>query len=483
LTAHFVAAILLATRLPAYPTAFQVIPMKRFQAVCVFSTIASAMLAAQSNPVTLIYQPLSPVAVQPGQPRFQLTVHGTGFVSGAVVRWNEKALQTRFVSSSKLKAVVPAAAIAKASTASVTVANPGVIASNVIYFSVRKPSSTVTLETGPQSVEGGQVVVGDFNNDQRPDILVKAADQFADVYLHGKNGNLVKVPGPEWGGTEFVLPTAADLTADFNGDGNLDASLCTNDGSVGSGCTIYLGDGKGGLTVAPGYASVGGIGSVADINHDGILDYVVSECDFSSCALHFYFGNGDGTFNTTGIGIPIASDSGSPVLGDFNGDGKIDLAVPLGNGMIGVLLGNGDGTFRRELDYPVTNSGALAVADVNGDGILDIVTNGVSVLLGKGDGTFTAGPSISVPSASTIHLADFNGDGKLDLVTVTLDSSFNQTMQILLGDGTGSFSIPITFAEGQSYWYPEIGIADLNNDGGLDFILGGQASSTVLLQK
>jgi hypothetical protein len=461
--------------------------MKRSRLVCVFLMlmIASAMLAAQSNPVAMIYQPLTPATVQPGQPGFQLTVRGTGFVSGAVVEWNGKALQTKFVSSSKLRAAVPAEAIAKASTASVTVVNPGVIASNVIYFSVREPSSTVNLVTGPQSVEGGQVVIGDFNNDQRPDILVKATDQFADIYLDGKNGNLVKVLGPEWGGTEFVLPTAADLTADFNGDGNLDASLCTNDGSTSSGCAIYLGDGKGGLTVAPNYSEVGGIGSVADINGDGILDYVTSEeaAGDDGCALHFYFGNGDGTFNTTGIGTSLANNSGSPVFGDFNGDGKIDLAVPLGNGKIGILLGKGDGTFRKEVDYPVANFGQLAVADVNGDGFLDIVTNGVSVLLGKGDGTFTAGPSISVPSAYTIQLADVNGDGQLDLVTVTIDSNYNQTLQILLGDGTGVFASPITFAEGQSYWYPEIGIADLNNDGGLDFVLGGQSSSTVLLQK
>src|SRR5208282_600693 len=213
--------------------------MKRSRLVCLFLMliIASAMLAAQSNPVTLIYQPLTPAAVQPGQPGFQLTVRGTGFVSGAVVKWNGKALQTKFVSSSKLRAAVPAV-------------NPGVIASNVIYFSVREPSSTVTLVTGPQSVEGGQVVVGDFNNDQRPDILVKATDGDADIYLNQENGNLVQVVGPVWGGGDFALPTAADLTADFNGDGNLDASLCTNDASVYNGCTIFLGDGEGGLTEA-----------------------------------------------------------------------------------------------------------------------------------------------------------------------------------------------------------------------------------------
>jgi hypothetical protein len=460
--------------------------MKRSQLVCIFLMLmlASAMLAAQSNPVALIYQPLTPAAVQPGQPGFQLTVRGTGFVSGAVVKWNGKALETKFVSSSKLRAVVPAAAIVKASTATVTVANPGVIASNVIYFTVREPSSTVNLVTGPQSVEGGQVVVGDFNNDQRPDILVKATDGNADIYLNQKNGNLVQVVGPVWGGGDFALPTAADLTADFNGDGNLDASLCTNDGSVYNGCTIFLGDGEGGLTEAPNYSGVGGIGSVADINRDGILDYVTSYCDYSSCGLQIYFGNGDGTFTNSGIGIAEARYSGVPVFGDFNNDGNLDLAVPRPDGKIGILLGNGQGGFHKEVVYPTQDpADEIAVADVNGDGILDIVTNGVSVLLGKGDGTFRAGPSISVPSAYTIHLADVNGDGKLDLVTVTIDSSYNQTLQILLGDGTGSFSSPITFAEGQSYWYPEIGIADLNNDGGLDFILGGQPSSTVLLQK
>ena len=458
--------------------------MKRSQLVCIFLMllITSAMLAAQTNPVALIYQPLSPAAVQPGQPGFQLTVRGTGFVSGAVVKWNGKALQTKFISSSKLKAVVPTAAIAKASTASVTVANPGVTASNVIYFTVRKPSSTVTLETGPQSIEGGQVVVGDFNNDQRPDVVVKAFDEYVDIYLDGKNGSLLKIPGSGWSQGPFTQPTAADLTADFNGDGNLDYSLCVGDGSVYIACGIYLGDGKGGLTFA---SAVAGEGLAADIEHSGVLDYVTTyeSADGLSCALHVNFGNGDGTFQYYVLSIPIANDSGSPVFGDFNGDGKLDVAVPLGNGKIGIFLGNGDGTFRTEVDYPVTNWGALAVADVNGDGILDIVTNGASVLLGKGDGTFIAGPSISVPNAQTIQLVDVNGDGKLDLVTTTVDVNYNQTLQILLGDGTGSFASPIAFPGNEVWWSAEIGIADLNNDGGLDFVLGGVSSSTVLLQK
>ena len=115
---------------------------------------AQAQLGAQTNPVPLINQPLVPDAVAPGGSDFQLTVNGTGFVSGSLVNWNGSALATTFVSGSQLTATVPSSDTGKASTASVTVFNPspGGGTSNVIFFAVHLPMPvgfrTVDYPTG-----------------------------------------------------------------------------------------------------------------------------------------------------------------------------------------------------------------------------------------------------------------------------------------------------------------------------------------------
>ena len=459
--------------------------MKQFRLLCIFLIVASASLLAQSNPVALIYQPLTPSVIEPGHATFALTVHGTAFVQGASVQWNGTPLKTQFVSAQLLKAQVPAKLVAVSTTSSVTVKNPNVIASNVIYFSARTPSSTVTVKANTQAVEAGQVAIGDFNNDSKPDLSVQAVDQFLDVYLNSGHGSFAKVTGPEWGGSD-VLPAPIDVVADFNGDGNLDLSMCSSSGGPTTGCVIYLGDGLGNLTQVSGFNIVQGSGVVADMNRDGILDYVtvVESGDGIGSSLLVNIGNGDGTFQRASA-IPLNGNKigGTPVVGDFNRDGSLDVAVPLGTN-VAVFLQKADGTFRQEVDYPVANPGSsLAVADVNGDGILDIVTSGVSVLLGKGDGTFTAGNSILLPAVSgNLEIADINGDGALDLVTATMNSDFNQTVDILLGDGNGSFQNPITFAEGVAYLFPSVGVADLNRDGKLDIVVSGQSFTALLFQ-
>src|SRR5205823_980340 len=166
---------------------------------------------------------------------------------------------------------------------------------------------------------------------------------------------------------------------------------------------------------------------------------------------------------------------------DVNGDGKPDLAIAGGYGVLSyfsltTLINRGDGTFPSPTAWPVLQFPYSAVVgDFNGDGHVDIATTsftqtgGVSVLLGKGDGTFQAhldSPTGQSPTA--IVPGDFNGDGKLDLAAV-IDGTNNTTnaVSIFLGHGDGSFAAPVQYSAGSTAFSPVL-IGDLNGDGKLD---------------
>jgi hypothetical protein len=225
--------------------------------------------------------------------------------------------------------------------------------------------------------------------------------------------------------------------------------------------------------------------AVGDFNGDGKLDLAVA--NKGSNNLKILLGNGDSTFTPTSASPAAGATPYGLVVGDFNGDGKLDLAVANpGSNSVTILLGNGDGTFTPPSASPAagTTPHELAVGDFNGDGKLDLAvansgSNTVTILLGNGDGTFT--PSAASPATGSlpfgIAVGDFNGDGKLDLAVTNQTDS---TVTLLLGNGDGTFTPAATSpATGSS---PSgIAVGDFNGDGKLDLAVVNSGSNTVTI--
>jgi hypothetical protein len=211
---------------------------------------------------------------------------------------------------------------------------------------------------------------------------------------------------------------------------------------------------------------------VADVNGDGILDIVTANgFVFTGSGVSALLGNGDGTFKPART-IVAAGNPSWVVIGDFNHDGKPDIAVanqpdpnfPLTPATVGgpphdsvsILLGNGDGTFQAPINTPTLGALKIVAADFNGDGKLDLAVftgagSPVQILLGHGDGTFGVTNAAVDPLSSVLIAGDFNHDGKQDLLAGAVE---------LLGNGDGTF---LTGSTVPGIIAPVVG--DFNGDG------------------
>jgi len=295
------------------------------------------------------------------------------------------------------------------------------------------------------------VATGDVNGDGKLDLLVTNAcsdstctTSSVAVLLGNGDGTFQAPVAYLTGGNS---PFSVSI-GDMNGDGKAD--LVVADSRPGT-IAVLLGNGDGTFQTAVTYPSGGdgtGITALADVNGDGKLDVLVPVVDPVTAQIGevgVLIGNGDGTLQTSVIYLSGGDSPGGLAAADVNGDGKIDLVVSntcrLNNGactgqtVVGVLLGNGDGTFQTVKTYGSGGAlapGSIAVKDMNGDGKLDIVvanecTDGrpincaigqIGVLLGNGDGTFQTAMSFPAGDAGTVSLAvaDVNHDGKLDII-------------------------------------------------------------------
>jgi probable HAF family extracellular repeat protein len=339
------------------------------------------------------------------------------------------------------------------------------------------------------------VASGDFNGDGKTDLAVASALGTVSILLNIGNGTF----GPHVDYAAGSTPSCL-AAGDFNGDGKVDLVICDQSNNL---LDLLTGNGDGSFQVANstsvGFQPVSV--AVGDFNGDHKLDVAVADEGSPGQignSVSILLGDGTGRFSPhseTVAPVPV-----SVISGDFNQDGVSDLAIAAdtcfsgcSSSTVSILLGHGDGSFASHVDYAVPlgvgGMGGMTTGDFNQDGRTDVAVpssgslgnpgNSVSLWFGNGDGTFSGQTNVAIGDRPwAVAAGDFNADGKVDLAVANVD---NNTVSVLMGNGDGTFQAPLTFPTGNSP--TALLVADLNGDGLPDLVVvdSNSGAVTVLL--
>jgi hypothetical protein len=330
------------------------------------------------------------------------------------------------------------------------------------------------------------IAIGDFNNDNRSDVVVaNSGTDNLGIYFGLDNGTF---------GSQITFSTGFDshpqyvITGDINNDSYVD--MITID-SEHDRISMIMGYGNSSFAVQKLYPVDQGSHPSAvlldDLNHDNRSDVVIVNAGTDSISILIGYDYASfenrGTYRSTNNAPPQAV-----VTSDFNNDNYLDIALAFDEGgNVGILLGFGNGSFGTMITYAMfidSQLTALAVDDINKDGKMDIAvtdygTSNVIILLGYGNGSFVTGMTFftgpgSVPYA--INIADFNNDSRLDIAVA---NALSYNVGILLGYGNGTFATMLTYSTGYRSFPVAVASGDFNKDGRRDIAVTNRDTTNV----
>lgn len=326
----------------------------------------------------------------------------------------------------------------------------------------------------PFSVPAGSspvsVAAADFNKDGKLDLAV-ADSAGGNAFVLRGNGN-----GTFQASVALTVTNAGSILAeDINDDGSVD--LLTNG-------FVLLNDGSGNFPTAANFAAgfQPTIVRTGDLNGDGRVDLVTAN-KFSN-SVTALVGNGDGTFQTPRHYI-VGNRPEEIIIGNLNGDGKIDLAVSnILDDHLSILFGHGDGSFTGGRAFPAGSVNGVALANFDGDGLLDLVAGGgnASVLKGQAMGAFGAPLILTGQTGSGVVAGDFNKDGKQDVAFILEGNPrfANDKLQTRLGNGDLTFGAATTITLPDADFALDFTLAiDINKDGNLDLVTANTGTDDV----